>query len=232
MSVRVESSTSEAERNYLDVRYAEERRPYTEYPGLLTGYLSERFLRDFRGKRLLDLGAGRGEFLHGFANQGFDVLGVDRSRPRDPRFPEQVVEADYEKGQLPFEDRAFDVIFNKSVLEHVFEVSRLLQECRRVLAPGGRLISMVPDWDAQWRHFYDDWTHVRPFTLIGLEECIRSHGFRPHAAEHFRQLPLLWERPYLNPVASVAALLPRPFKKFKFVRFSKEWMLLVVADKV
>lgn len=232
MSVDATQTPNDAESNYLDVRYSEAERPYTEYPGLLTAYLTQRFLGDFRSKRLLDLGAGRGEFLHGFASLGFRASGIDRSRPRNPRFTETVIEADYEKARLPFEDGAFEVIFNKSVLEHVFEVSRLLAECWRVLAPGGRLISMVPDWDAQWRHFYDDWTHVRPFTLTGLRECIGSHGFRLSTAERFRQLPVLWERPYLNPVASAAALLPRPFKKFKFVRFSKEWMLLVVADKV
>jgi len=224
-------SAADGERNYLDVRYSEGARPYTEYPGVLTAYLAERFLRERPGARLLDLGAGRGEFLHGFARQGFAALGIDRSRPKTPKFPEEVREGDYEKEPLPFADGAFDVIFNKSVLEHVLDVSRLLRECHRVLAPGGRLISMVPDWDAQWRHFYDDWTHVRPFTLTGLRECIQSHGFRLHTAERFRQLPALWQRPYLHHVANVAALLPRGFKKFKFVRFSKEWMLLVVADK-
>ena len=90
---------------------------------------------------------------------------------------------------------------------------------------------MVPDWTAQWRHFYDDWTHVRPFTLNGLRECVACHGFQVREALRFRQLPVLWEHPYLKPFADAAALLPTPFKKSKFVRFSKEWMLLVVADK-
>lgn len=231
MNARVDAEATSGEQNYLDVRYAEAARPYTEYPDLLTQHLSQRFLRGFEGARLLDLGTGRGEFLHGFSRLGYLGIGIDRSRPENPRFSETVVVADYEKDPLPFEDGAFNVIFNKSVLEHVFEVGRLLRECHRVLAPGGRLISMVPDWQAQWRHFYDDWTHVRPFTLTGLKECVQSHGFRLHTAERFRQLPLLWERPYLDPLADAAALLPRAFKKFKFVRFAKEWMLLVVADK-
>lgn len=219
------------EQGYLDVRYSETRRPYTEYPGLLTRYLAEHHLLGYRGARLLDLGAGRGEFLHGFAEQGFDAIGVDRSRPSSPRFPEVVVEADYEKGALPFADGSFDVLFNKSVFEHVTDIGKVLGECRRVLAPNGRMISMVPDWTAQMRHFYDDWTHVRPFTLTGLTECIQSHGFRVCVSKRFRQLPSLWERPFLNPLADAAALLPDRLKTFKFVRFAKEWMLLVVADK-
>jgi len=222
----------DAARRYLDVRYSERERPYTDYPGQLTAYLTEQYLTARRGETLLDLGCGRGEFLNGFAQLGFAATGFDRSRPAQPRFNEPVVEGDYEQGGLPFGDGQFSVVFNKSVFEHVRDISPLLRECHRVLAPGGRMVSLVPDWTAQWRHFYDDWTHVRPFTLVGLRECIQSHGFEVREAVRFRQLPLLWERPYLRPLSDAAALLPDAFKRSKFVRFSKEWMLLVVADRV
>ncbi len=217
---------------YLDVRYSERERPYTDYPSQLAAHLSEQYLSGYRGARLLDLGCGRGEFLHGFAQQGFAVTGFDRSRPAAPRFDEEVVVGDYERGGLPFADGEFSVLFNKSVFEHVREITPLLEECHRVLSPGGRMVSLVPDWTAQWRHFFDDWTHVRPFTLTGLKECIQSHGFEIKKAVRFRQLPLLWQRPYLSPLSDAAALLPSAFKRSKFVRFSKEWMLLVVADRV
>jgi SAM-dependent methyltransferase len=217
---------------YLDVRYSEGERPYTDYPGKLTAHLTEEYLGAYRGAKLLDLGCGRGEFQHGFAELGFETTGFDRSRPSSPRFHEKVVEGDYEQGGLPFQDGEFSVLFNKSVFEHVRDISPLLRECHRVLSPGGRMVSLVPDWMAQWRHFYDDWTHVRPFTLVGLRECIQSHGFEVREAVRFRQLPLLWDRPYLKPLADAAALLPSAFKRSKFVRFSQEWMLLVVADRV
>ena len=217
---------------YLDVRYSERERPYTDYPSKLTAHLTEEYLRGYRGAKLLDLGCGRGEFQHGFAELGFETTGFDRSRPEQPRFSERVVVGDYEQGGLPFADGEFSVLFNKSVFEHVRDISPLLRECHRVLAPGGRMVSLVPDWMAQWRHFYDDWTHVRPFTLVGLRECVQSHGFEVREALRFRQLPLLWDRPYLKPLADAAALLPSAFKRSKFVRFSQEWMLLVVADRV
>ena len=156
---------------------------------------------------------------------------IDRSRPSVPKFPEPVALGDYERTGLPFDADRFSILFSKSVFEHIVDIGALLRECYRVLAPGGRMISMVPDWTAQWRHFYDDWTHVRPFTLDGLRECVACHGFQVREALRFRQLPVLWQHPYLRPLADAAALLPTPFKKSKFVRFSKEWMLLVVADK-
>lgn len=225
------TSDTDGNFNYLDVRYSESARPYTAYPAKLTEHLTDEYLAGYRGSKLLDLGCGRGEFLHGFARQGFDALGVDRSRPSQPKFSEPVIDHDYEKSGLPFTDGQFSVLFSKSVFEHITDISALLGECHRVLSPAGRMVALVPDWTAQWRHFYDDWTHVRPFTLNGLRECIASHGFQVREARRFRQLPLLWDRPYLRPLADAAALLPSPFKKSTFVRFSKEWMLLVVADK-
>jgi SAM-dependent methyltransferase len=222
----------DAARRYLDVRYSERERPYTDYPAKLTAYLTEEYLRGYRGSRLLDLGCGRGEFLNDFARLGFQATGFDRSRPAQPRFSEPVVVGDYEQGGLPFKDGEFNVLFNKSVFEHVRDISSLLRECHRVMEAQGRLVTLVPDWMAQWRHFYDDWTHVRPFTLTGLRECLQSHGFQVREAGRFRQLPLLWEHPYLSPLSDAAALLPSAFKRSKFVRFSKEWMLLVVADRV
>ena len=230
-ATRVAGTHTDGNFNYLDVRYNESARPFTDYPAQLTDYLTQRYLASYRTAKLLDLGSGRGEFLHGFARQGFDAMGIDRSRPSAPKFSEPVVEADYERDGLPFAAEQFSVLFSKSVFEHIVDISSLLRECHRVLSPSGRMIALVPDWTAQWRHFYDDWTHVRPFTLNGLRECVACHGFEVREALRFRQLPVLWQHPYLKPLADAAALLPTPFKKSKFVRFSKEWMLLVVADK-
>jgi SAM-dependent methyltransferase len=230
-SANATAAATDGAYNYLDVRYSEQAKPYTGYPAQLTEYLTTHYLAGYRGSKLLDLGSGRGEFLHGFARQGFDAMGIDRSRPSAPKFSEPVVVGDYERTGLPFADKEFSVLFSKSVFEHIVDISSLLRECHRVLAPAGRLIALVPDWTAQWRHFYDDWTHVRPFTLNGLRECVACHGFQVREALRFRQLPVLWQHPYLRPLADAAALLPTPFKKSNFVRFSKEWMLLVVADK-
>jgi SAM-dependent methyltransferase len=215
---------------YLDVRYGASKKPYTDYPSTLVRHLTEKYLGTERG-RLLDLGCGRGEFLHAFATEGFAATGIDRARPAQPKFTEPVVVGDYAKDGLPFRDGEIDVIFSKSVFEHVVDIGALVSECRRVLAPGGTMIAMVPDWKAQWDHFYDDWTHVRPFTLTGLTECVACHGFEIAESRRFRQLPFLWQRPWLRPVADLCSLLPTPFKAAKIVRFSKEWMLLVVARK-
>ena len=65
--------------NYLDVRYGQHK--FTDYPRRLSKYLTETFLGvPAKDSRLLDLGAGRGEFLLGFKRLGFQAFGVDVSK--------------------------------------------------------------------------------------------------------------------------------------------------------
>lgn len=230
-SQNIRPAVSREAPDYLGVRYSEAARPFSAYPEQLTRHLSVNYLGQNRGGLLLDLGCGRGEFALGFAKQGFKVQGVDRQRAETVDSSLKVDVCDIESAPLPYADASFDVVFNKSVLEHVVQITPVLNECKRVLRPGGTLLCMVPDFVAQWSHFYDDWTHVRPFTLTGLTECLMSHGYRITRSEKFRQLPLLWSYPYLKPLADLSALLPVTFKRSKWVRFSKEWMLLVAAQK-
>lgn len=219
---------------YLQVVYNEDDRPFTEYPDLLARYLVERF--DLRpGTRLLDVGCGRGEFLRGFLRCGLSGDGVDQSsiaRDLCPT-PAEIRTADLETEPLPFDDADFDVVFSKSVIEHFYYPERLVREMFRVLKPGGLLITMCPDWEANYRIFYEDYTHRTPFTEIGLRDIQLINGFEEVNCERFVQLPVVWAHPTLRPLSSaVGFMCPSRFKRHsKFVRFSKEIMLLSTGRK-
>lgn len=51
--------------------------------------------------------------------------------------------------RLPFADRAFDLVLVHATLDHCVDYQRTLDECRRVLAPGG-LISVILNNDGSW----------------------------------------------------------------------------------
>ena len=51
---------------------------------------------------------------------------------------------EYDMQHLPFSDGSFDVILHSDTLEHVEHPLLALEECRRLLAPGGRLCFTVP----------------------------------------------------------------------------------------
>jgi SAM-dependent methyltransferase len=85
------------------------------------------------------------------------VTYADRSLPggRDDAFPELVglpsgppadVDLDLDLDGLgPLGERRFDVVIASHVIEHLAAPIAALREMRRVLAPGGRLVLVVPD---------------------------------------------------------------------------------------
>ena len=218
--------------DYVSVVYAEEERPFTKYPDQLARHLGLRFNMK-KGQRLLDVGCGRGDFLRGFFRYGLKCYGVDRTNSAKKICPEAEIKvADLEEG-LPYEDNIFDIVYSKSVIEHFYYPERLAVEMFRVLKPGGTLIALTPDWEEVYRVFFKDYTHRTPFTSASLNYFLKIHGFENVQIRQFRQLPILWEMPWLNFFSILTATLtPKYFGNYsKFIFFSKEVMLLGSGQK-
>ena len=224
-------SSVNPQQDYVAVTYRREK--YTKYPGQLAGYLVTRYNLT-KGKKILDLGCGRGEYLEGFVRMGLNGYGVDQSAIGTGVCSEaEIIQSDLESEPLPYKDDSFDVVFSKSVLEHFYYPEKIVQEIHRVLKPGGLALTMVPDWESVYKIFYLDYTHRTPFSLNSLGDIFIIHGFSDVKVEKFRQLPVLWTRPYLKVVCILVALIsPRALRlRSKLVRFSQEIMLLSTAVK-
>jgi len=93
--------------------------------------------------RILDIGCYNGAFTTALADAAgaVDVHGVEMmtehaDQARSCGF--QVVEAD--ASELPFDDDAFDLVHANQIIEHLRGTDAFLRECRRVVAPGGRVV--------------------------------------------------------------------------------------------
>lgn len=104
----------------------------------------------FQNKRLLEVGCGLGTDLRQFALGGASVVGVDLSANSvnlaktgfDCLGVEgQFVNADSES--LPFNNAAFDAVYSFGVLHHTPDTQKAIDECWRVLKPGGQFIVML-----------------------------------------------------------------------------------------
>lgn len=104
----------------------------------------------YRDRRVLDVGCGAGVDLARFARGGARATGVDiaaaavrlaASNFAQQRLAGAFVEADGER--LPFSDASFDVVYAHGVVQYTADGVALVQECRRVLVPGGTAIFQV-----------------------------------------------------------------------------------------
>jgi 2-polyprenyl-6-hydroxyphenyl methylase/3-demethylubiquinone-9 3-methyltransferase len=93
-------------------------------------------LGPLRGRRVLDLGCGKGRFARPLAEAGAEVYGIDLSAAMlaEARGIERVRGS---ARRLPFAAGTFDAVIAVEVLEHVAAIDDALAETRRVLRPGG-----------------------------------------------------------------------------------------------
>ena len=104
----------------------------------------------YRGKRVLDVGCGAGTDLVRFARAGAVVSGVDLSASAialaRQNFSQQALEADLLEADgehLPYADDTFDLVFAHGVVQYTPGDASLVDECRRVLKPGGEAVFQV-----------------------------------------------------------------------------------------
>jgi SAM-dependent methyltransferase len=104
----------------------------------------------YAGRRVLEVGCGAGVDLARFAKGGAVVTGVDiASSAIDlarANFEQQGLRGELQVAngeQLPFRDGSFDLVYAHGVVQYTSDPKRLVDECRRVLAPGGGAIFQV-----------------------------------------------------------------------------------------
>jgi SAM-dependent methyltransferase len=104
----------------------------------------------YRGRRVLEVGCGAGVDLARFAKGGAEVVGVDLASSAidlaRANFEQQGLSGEFRVADgeaLPFSDNSFDFVFAHGVVQYTTNPQRLVDECRRVLKPGGEAVFQV-----------------------------------------------------------------------------------------
>jgi SAM-dependent methyltransferase len=81
---------------------------------------------------------------------------------------------------LPMASASADLIFADNVFEHIKNYLQLIEECLRVLKPGGKLIVKVPYFRSKFA--FVDPTHCNFFTLTSMDYFVQGTYNNKHYA--------------------------------------------------
>lgn len=139
---------------------------------------------------ILEIGSGRGEFAAIARSRGFRYIGIEPSA----MLRMSLIELGFEILSDPIppiklEDDSVDLVYSTQLIEHMENYTTVLeyfQEAKRVLKPGGILISVTPNYDTIGMIFYlFDYQHNFVTNRGRLEHLSQDAGFDHIASRPF-----------------------------------------------
>ena len=98
------------------------------------------------GNKILELGSSWGYFLYQAKQQGFDVTGVEISKPRR-EFGINNLKVNIVDSFNKLDNDNFDLFYTAHTLEHFVDLSTIFKEIHRVLKDKGQLLIEVPNFN-------------------------------------------------------------------------------------
>lgn len=176
LRARIQSSFDEASRD-------EEHFPSTIDPRIYHVKLIREHLGDLRGKRVLDVGCGKGRFARVFREQEpeAEIWGLDISEEMLRFVPAGIHTRAGSMTELPFDSGYFDAAYATESLEHAVEIEKAVGEICRVVKPGGR-IAIIDKNAEHWGRLktpeWEKWFSRREVERL-LERHCRAVSSRP-----------------------------------------------------
>ena len=146
------------------------RRHILHFEAAIDDALADFSTRVKAGERVLDAGAGEGRHAKFFRAARY--CGVDLGIG-DAAWNYRGLDTIADLSALPFRDGVFAACINIVTLEHVREPQRVLRELAHVLAPGGRLLLVVPH---EWEVHQAPHDYFR-YTRHGVAYLLEQAGF-------------------------------------------------------
>jgi ubiquinone/menaquinone biosynthesis C-methylase UbiE len=132
------------------------------------------------GATVVDVGAGYCEFINNITAGRKLAIDLNRDTERHAAPDVEVIHNDA-SAMNEIDSDSVDVVFMSNFLEHLHgkaEVLATLQESRRVIRPGGRLMILQPNIRFLPGEYWDFFDHQTPLSDRSLTEALRMIGMK------------------------------------------------------
>lgn len=179
-------------------------------------------LQPNKGK-ILDIGAGTGDFLSVAKQNGWQTVGVEPSEKAKAIAIKK--EVSFVEDTAELESHSFDVITMWHVLEHVPNLDNQILELKRLLKPNGSLIVAVPNFKSfDAKHYgafwaaYDVPIHFWHFSKKAIKSLFEKEGM-----ELEKVLPMKFDSFYVSLLSEKYKSGKMNFVKAFFIGLQSNW---------
>jgi len=156
----------------------------SEYYNYIT-HIRKKYLKCFsKDSKILDIGCGDGIFIKFLKAQGYSAIGVDtnascikKGKERNiPVFQEDAISF------LQLNHKSFDGIICSHLIEHIphDQLNLIINSCYEAMSENGILLIITPNINnlGGSANFWNDPTHIRPFTLGSIKKLLLKYRFK------------------------------------------------------
>jgi malonyl-CoA O-methyltransferase len=166
---------TEIRRSFEEAAADEEHFPSTIDPRIYHVQLILRYFGDLNGRRVADIGCGKGRFARVLkdANPAAAIVAFDLAEAMLRAAPGNVLPCCGSMTALPFADASFDAAYATESLEHAVDIEGAVRELCRIVKPGGRIVVIdknAEQWGRLQTPAWEKW-----FERKSLEKLLRRH---------------------------------------------------------
>lgn len=170
-------------RHFNDAAADEENFPSTIDPRIYHVQLMLEYFGDLNGKRILDVGSGKGRFARVLKerNPQATLVAFDLAEAMLRCVPAGIAACAGSMTALPFRPESLDCAYATESLEHAVDVERAVAEMCRLVKPGGRIV-IIDKNKEQWGRLktpeWEKWFGRKEIERLLARHC-RTVSSRP-----------------------------------------------------